>query len=151
VPVILVLFAVNAALAGDRRWRPAGWGLLPVLVLALGALGAFGAAEPARTGGVQVHAELHQLRACTRLTYVTPAGVQPAGVCESLGPAYYDNSARAAVAIAVAIPPPAGAGDPPPISWDWQGDADWSAVAAATAAAALLLGLAAFVRTVFPR
>ncbi|WP_203778329.1 hypothetical protein [Paractinoplanes rishiriensis] len=151
VAVILVLFAVNAALAGGRRWRPAGWGLLPVLVLALGALGAFGTAEPV-TGGVQVHAELHELRACTRLTYVAPIGVQPTATCERAGPAYYDNSERAASAVAVAVWPPAAAADPPPpISWDWQGDPDWSAVAAATAAAALLVGLAAFVRTLFPR
>ena len=40
VAVVLLFFAANAALASGRRWRPAGWALLPVLVLAVGAVDA---------------------------------------------------------------------------------------------------------------
>lgn len=149
VALVMVAFAANAALASGRRLRAAGLGLLPVLVLALGALGA------------AAHSEILEPR--EHLVCGPTSGDRPVAVrfCSTLSSDVVvrtelhqissDRAASVYLAPALRFDPSPDAG--PATGWNvdpWQGGPDWSTLWPAIEAAALLVGLGVVVRAVFP-
>jgi hypothetical protein len=149
VALVLVVLAANAALASGRRLRAAGLGLLPMLVLALGALGA------------AAHSEILEPRehlVCGPSSGDRPVAIRFCSTSSSdvvvrteLHQISRDRAASVYLAPALRFEPSPDARPATVLSLDpWQSGSDWYALWPAIEAAALLVGLGAIVRSVFP-